>query len=50
MGRNSLITPHFRALDFGVHKQFRIPFAENHSLQFRLEAIRLLVVPRKAMT
>jgi hypothetical protein len=44
VGRNTMITPHFRALDFAVHKNFRMPI-EGHSLQFRAEAFNVLNHP-----
>ena len=44
IGRNSMITPHFRALDFSIHKNFRMPW-EGHSLQFRAEAFNVLNHP-----
>jgi len=44
VGRNTMITPHFRGLDFAVHKNFRMPW-EGHSLQFRAEAFNVLNHP-----
>jgi hypothetical protein len=44
VGRNTLITPHFRGLDFAIHKNFRMPW-EGHSLQFRAEAFNVLNHP-----
>jgi Carboxypeptidase regulatory-like domain len=44
VGRNTMITPHFRALDFAVHKNFRMP-VEGHFLQFRAEAFNVLNHP-----
>ena len=44
VGRNTIITPHFRALDFAIHKNFRMPW-EGHSLQFRAEAFNVLNHP-----
>jgi hypothetical protein len=45
VGRNFLTTPHFRTLDFSVHKQFRMPYSEHHLLQFRAEAFNVLNHP-----
>ena len=39
-----MITPHLRALDFSVHKNFRMPW-DGHSLQFRAEAFNVLNHP-----
>ena len=44
VGRNTILTPHFRALDFALHKNFRLPL-EGHSLQFRAEAFNVLNHP-----
>jgi hypothetical protein len=45
LGRNTLQTPHIRALDFEIHKQFRMPYKEGHQVQFRLEAFNVLNHP-----
>jgi hypothetical protein len=45
VGRNTLIGPGIRALDFDAHKEFRMPFKEGHRLQFRLEAFNVLNHP-----
>ena len=44
-GRNSLISPRFFTLDFSAHKEFRMPYKENHNLQFRFEAFNVLNHP-----
>jgi hypothetical protein len=44
VGRGTMITPHFRALDFAIHKNFRMPW-EGHALQFRAEAFNVLNHP-----
>ncbi|MBV8817404.1 MAG: hypothetical protein JO022_03550 [Acidobacteriaceae bacterium] len=45
VGRNSLIGPGTFALDFDAHKEFRMPYREGHTLQFRLEAFNILNHP-----
>jgi hypothetical protein len=45
VGRNTLITPGVFAFDFEAHKEFRMPYKEGHTLQFRLEAFNLLNHP-----
>ena len=45
MGRNSLIGPKFFTLDFSAHKEFRMPYSEHHTLQFRFEAFNVLNHP-----
>jgi hypothetical protein len=40
-----LIGPRLFTLDFSAHKQFRMPFGENHVVQFRLEAFNVLNHP-----
>ncbi len=42
VGRNTIQGPGIFGLDFEVHKQFKMPFKEGHSLQFRLEAFNVL--------
>lgn len=44
-GRNSLIGPRLITLDFSAHKEFRMPYKENHLLQFRFEAFNALNHP-----
>lgn len=41
VGRNTLISPSILGIDFSALKNFRIPGAENHTLQFRFEAFNL---------
>jgi hypothetical protein len=43
VGRDTMITPAIRALDFDAHKEFRIH--ESHRLQFRIEAFNVLNHP-----
>jgi hypothetical protein len=38
VGRNTLIGPSFVRWDFSSLKNFKMPYSENHSLQFRFEA------------
>jgi hypothetical protein len=45
VGRNTLITPAFQTFDLAVHKQFSMPYNENHTLQFRLEAFNVFNHP-----
>ena len=45
LGRNTMITPHFQSIDFAIHKQFRMPYSENHAIQFRLEAFNVFNHP-----
>jgi hypothetical protein len=45
VGRNSLTTPSFKSFDFAVHKQFQMPYSENHTVQFRMEAFNVLNHP-----
>jgi carboxypeptidase family protein len=45
VGRNVLTTPHFQSIDFAVHKQFHVPGAETHVVQFRAEAFNVLNHP-----
>ncbi|MEO7143144.1 MAG: hypothetical protein ABI165_06520, partial [Bryobacteraceae bacterium] len=44
-GRNTLAGPSIFALDFDVHKDFRMPYNEGHLLQFRVEAFNVLNHP-----
>jgi hypothetical protein len=41
VGRNTLIGPSFVRWDFSSLKNFKMPYAENHQLQFRFEAFNL---------
>jgi hypothetical protein len=41
VGRNTLTSPGIFAWDFQALKNFKMPFAENHNLQFRFEAFNL---------
>ncbi|MCX6604074.1 MAG: TonB-dependent receptor [Acidobacteria bacterium] len=41
VGRNTLISPSILSWDFSALKNFNLPFAEGHSLQFRFEAFNL---------
>src|SRR5262249_16204695 len=45
LGRNALITPHFQSIDFALHKPFRMPYSEQHVVQFRVEAFNVLNPP-----
>ncbi len=45
IGRNTMITPHFQAIDMAVHKQFHLGYKEGHVLQFRLEAFNVFNHP-----
>jgi hypothetical protein len=45
VGRNTLIGPGLFALDFSAHKEFRMPYSEQHTLQFRFEAFNVLNHP-----
>lgn len=45
VGRNTMITPHFQAIDMAVHKQFHMGYKEGHVLQFRLEAFNVFNHP-----
>lgn len=45
VGRNTMITPHFQAIDMAVHKQFHLGYKEGHVLQFRLEAFNVFNHP-----
>ena len=45
VGRNTAIGPRFSTFDFSAHKEFRMPYSENHLLQFRFEAFNLLNHP-----
>ena len=45
VGRNTLVGPGVFALDFDAHKEFRMPYKEGHTVQFRLEAFNVLNHP-----
>jgi hypothetical protein len=49
VGRNAIIGPGIIAFDAAVHKTFKMPYKEGHSLQFRLEAFNVLNHPNWAM-
>ncbi len=49
VGRNTIQGPGIFDLDFQVHKEFKMPYWENHVLQFRLEAFNLLNHPNWGM-
>lgn len=40
-GRNSIIGPGFRTWDASTHKDFRMPYAEGHRVEFRWEAFNV---------
>ena len=48
-GRDTIIGPGIANVDFEIHKQFQMPFNENHSLQFRLETFNTLNHPNLQM-
>ena len=45
VGRNTMLTPHFQAIDMAIHKQFHLGYKEGHVLQFRLEAFNVFNHP-----
>jgi hypothetical protein len=49
VGRESIIAPGIFNIDFELHKQFRMPYKENHVLQFRFEAFNALNHPNWGM-
>ena len=49
VGRNTIEGPGIVNLDAEVHKQFRMPFNERHSLQFRIEAFNAINHPNWGM-
>ena len=48
-GRNTIEGPGIFNIDFEVHKNFRMPFKEGHTLQFRLESFNVLNHPNWSM-
>ncbi|MBV8827816.1 MAG: hypothetical protein JO108_01160, partial [Acidobacteriaceae bacterium] len=49
VGRNSIYGPGIINFDAEIHKQFRMPYKESHSLQFRFEAFNSLNHPNWQM-
>jgi hypothetical protein len=49
VGRDTIEGPGIANIDFEVHKQFRMPFNENHALQFRFEAFNAINHPNWGM-
>ena len=49
VGRNAILGPGIIGFDAEVHKQFRMPYKEGHSLQFRLEAFNAMNHPNWGM-
>jgi hypothetical protein len=49
VGRNTIEGPHIVNIDGEVHKQFKMPFNENHTLQFRIEAFNAVNHPNWGM-
>jgi len=49
VGRNTIEGPGIVNLDAEVHKQFRMPYNEHHSLQFRVEAFNAINHPNWGM-
>ncbi|MEW6125995.1 MAG: carboxypeptidase regulatory-like domain-containing protein [Acidobacteriota bacterium] len=45
VGRNTMLTPHFQAIDAALAKRFTMPYNENHAIQFRLEAFNVFNHP-----
>ncbi|HEV8369347.1 MAG TPA: TonB-dependent receptor [Pyrinomonadaceae bacterium] len=45
VGRNTMLTPHFQSIDMALAKRFTMPYSENHTLQFRLEAFNVFNHP-----
>jgi hypothetical protein len=45
VGRNTAVGPGIFALDFEAHKEFRMPYREGHTLQFRFEAFNVMNHP-----
>jgi len=49
VGRNTIQGPGIINIDAEVHKQFKMPFKENHVLQFRIEAFNAINHPNWGM-
>jgi Carboxypeptidase regulatory-like domain len=49
VGRESIVAPGIFNIDFELHKQFRMPYKDNHILQFRFEAFNALNHPNWGM-
>ena len=49
VGRNTIQGPGIFNIDMEIHKQFRMPYRENHIVQFRLEAFNVLNHPNWGM-
>jgi hypothetical protein len=49
VGRNTIMGPGIVNIDGEVHKQFRMPYNENHVLQFRIEAFNAVNHPNWGM-
>ena len=45
VGRSTVVGPGIFALDADIHKEFRMPYRENHALQFRFEGFNILNHP-----
>ncbi len=45
VGRNTAVGPGILALDFAAHKEFQMPYNEQHGLQFRFEAFNVMNHP-----
>ena len=45
VGRNTAVGPGIFALDFDAHKEFHMPYNEQHLLQFRFEAFNVMNHP-----
>jgi hypothetical protein len=45
VGRNAILGPGIMGLDAEVHKQFRMPYSEHHTLQFLFEAFNAMNHP-----
>jgi hypothetical protein len=49
VGRNTIIGPGIFNLDADLHKQFRMPYSEHHTLEFRFEVFNALNHPNWGM-
>jgi Carboxypeptidase regulatory-like domain len=49
VGRDTIEGPGIFGFDMEIHKQFRMPYRESHTLQFRLEAFNVLNHPNWGM-